>query len=216
MNHAVVIGVVALAGVGWLALFAGRRSDIWTRTWLVAVVLVASSIGGLAFVGELDDAVGPAGASEAAIGAAVGAAWLVATHVGHAVLRRVVPSFVDRVGDLYRLGADDRPRRVIGPVVAMAGAEELAFRGVVQSQWGIGAAVAVYTAVQLVARSWVLALAAFLGGLVWGGLYWWTESLLAAFTAHAVWTASLTLLWRLPGSGSPADAPVRPVRGARA
>lgn len=221
MEALVVIAAVALAFGAWLALFSDRRDDIWPRTWVIAGVLIAYSVGALALLGQLGDAVGPVGPIELAAGVAVGIGWLVATHVGHAVLCRLFPSFVDQVRDLYRLGVDDPPSRVLGPILAMAAAEEVLFRGVIQSQWGLVAGVAVYTAVQLVERKWALTLAGFLGGVVWGVLYAWTGSLLASVVAHAIWTVSLTLVWPLRGCGdedipTPADEVSRSARATRA
>ena len=216
MDAAVVIGAVALAFGAWVVLFGRGRDDIWPRTWAIAGVLIVYSIGGLALLGELGDAVGDLGPIDAVTGAAVGVAWLVATHVGHAVLCRMIPSFVEQVRDLYGLGVDQPARRVIGPILAMAAAEELLFRGVVQSQWGFAAGVIVYTAVQLVERKWALTLAGFLGGVVWGGLYLWTGSLLAAVVAHAVWTVALTLVWPLRDCRQPSPGPVSPGRAAPA
>ena len=216
MDAVVVIGAVALAFGAWVVLFGRGRDDIWPRTWAIAGVLIAYSVGGLALLGELGDAVGDAGPADVAAGAAVGVAWLVATHVGHAVLCRLVPSFVDQVRDLYGLGVDQPAGRVIGPILAMAAAEELLFRGVVQSQWGFAAGVCVYTAVQLVERKWALTLAGFLGGVVWGGLYLWTGSLLAAVIAHAVWTVALTLVWPLRDCRQASPGPVSPGRAAPA
>ena len=221
MEALVVVVAAALAFGAWLVLFSDRRDDIWPKTWAIAGVLIAYSVGALAVLGELGDAVGPVGPIELAAGAAVGVGWLAATHIGHAVLCRLFPSFVDQVEDLYRLGVDDPPSRVLGPILAMAAAEELLFRGVIQSQWGLVAGVAVYTAVQLVERKWALTLAGFLGGLVWGALYAVTGSLVAPILAHAIWTASLTLVWPLRGCGdedipTPADDVSRRARAARA
>lgn len=197
MEALVLVGAVAVAIVAWLALFARRRDDIWPRTWAVALCLIAYSVGALALVGRLDEVLGPVGPGPVAAGVAVGGAWLVATHIGHAVLCRLIPSFVDQIRDLYRLGVDDPARRVLGPIIAMAIAEELLFRGVVQTMAGFAAGVALYTIVQVVERKWALVLAALLGGTIWGGLYAWTGGLIAPVVAHALWTATLTLVWPL-------------------
>lgn len=197
----VLAGAILVGFVAWALLFQRRRDDIWPRTWAIAISLIVLSIGGLAVLGRLDDVVGPVGVPEVASGVAVGAAWLVATHVGHAVLCRLFPTFVEQVRDLYRLGVDARPARVIGPILAMAVAEELLFRGVVQGTAGYLVGVAVYTVVQVVERKWALVLAAFLGGAIWGGLFAWTGGLVAPVVAHATWTLSLTLVWPLRGCG---------------
>lgn len=201
MSALAVAGAVAVAVVGWIMLFRGDRGDIWPRTWAVAVALIAYSVAVIVGLGRVDETVGPIGPIEVAIGIGVGSAWLVATHVGHAVLCRLFPSFVDQVRDLYGLGVDDPPSRVVGPILAMAIAEELLFRGVIHGVAGFAAGVAVYTAVQFVERKWALALAALLGGVVWGALFTFTDGLLAPVIAHALWTLSLTLLWPLRGCG---------------
>ena len=74
----------------------------------------------------------PDRAAELGVGVGVGAIWLVATHIGHAVLCRLFPSFVDQVRTSTASVVDDPPSRVLGPIVAMAVAEELLFRGVIQ------------------------------------------------------------------------------------
>ena len=215
MELAVVAGAVVVAVVAWLLLFGGRRDDIWPRTWLVAGALIAVSTAALAALGRLVEVIGPVGPPEVLAGVAAGVAWLVATHVGHAVLGWLFPSFVEQVRDLYGLGADEPARRVLGPILAMALAEELLFRGVVHTLAGFATGVAVYGAVQVIERKWVLVLAAVLGGIVWGGLYEWTGGIVAPVVAHAIWTATLTLVWPLGGRGD--DAGVSPAtRGARA
>lgn len=210
MNTVAVLAAVLLAIGAWFALFRGDRRDIWPRTWIIAAVLTSFSIGALAAVDRLGEIVGPIDAASLGIGVGVGAAWLVATHVGHAVLCRLIPSFIDQVQDLYRLGADDPWTRVLGPIVAMAVAEELLFRGVIGGLGGFIAGMAIYTAVQVFERKWALTLAALLGGVIWGGLFEVTGGLLAPVVAHALWTASLTLVWPLRGCGpvdidTPAD-----------
>lgn len=223
-----MIAVVLFASVvalgAWIVLFRRDDDDIWPRTWAVAAALLAFSVLALVVEGELADTIGPVGVTELAVGAGVGTAWLIATHIGHAVLCRLFPSFVQQVQELYRLGVADPWWRVLGPITAMAVAEELLFRGVIQGRAGLVAGVAVYTAVQFVERKWALALAALLGGLVWGALFELTGGLVAPIVAHALWTVSLTLVLPLRGCGrreirTPADDPAgtdeRAISGGR-
>lgn len=195
----VVVGAVVLAAVAWAYVFLRDRADIWPRTWVAAGALIAYSLVTLSLLGRLDDVIGPVTLAEVAIGLGVGGAWLVATHIGHAVLCRLFPAFVAQIRDLYQLGEGDTVRRMVGPVVAMGVAEELLFRGVVQSIAGLAVGVAVYTAVQFVERKWALALAALLGGTIWGGLFAWRGGIVAPITAHLLWTGMLTFVWRLHG-----------------
>ena len=201
MTAVVVALAVVVAALAWIALFRRDRDDIWPRTWVIAAALGTFSLAGLAAVGELEDVVGPVDGRTVGLGFVAAATWLVATHIGHAVLCRVFPSFIEQVQDLYRLGVDDPPRRVLGPILAMALAEELLFRGVIQGLAGFAAGTAVYTAVQLFERKWALVLAGFIAALVCGGLFELTNGLVAPVLAHATWTTVLTLVWPLRGCG---------------
>lgn len=197
-----VLAVGALVAVGgWIALFRRPPEGLWPRTWAVAIALSAYAVAALAVTGDLDTVVGPVDLRVAGVGLGVGAAWLVATQVGHAVLCRLVPGFLDQVTELYSLRAGDRVSKMVGPVTVMAIAEELFFRGLAQTYLGLAGAVAAYGLVQFVAGKWALVLAALLGGVVWGLLFWWTGGLVAPILAHWIWTGSLTFLWPLRGCG---------------
>lgn len=207
-------GGLALALAGWTFLFWRPPQGIWPRTWVTATVLSAYAALAMAATGRLDTVVGPISPVALVSGVLIGGAWLVATHIGHAVLCRLFPGFLDQISDLYSLREGDRISTMVGPVVAMAGAEELFFRGFVQDRMGLLGAVVVYTAVQVVAGKWALTLAALLGGAVWGGLLWWTDGLVAPVVAHVLWTGALTFVWPLRGCGRRVGAAdVAPVAG---
>jgi membrane protease YdiL (CAAX protease family) len=194
----VTAGAVVLALAAWVYLFRGPHQGIWTRTWVVAAAMSAYAIGAAAASGHLRGFIGPIDLGAVLAGIGVGVAWLVATHVGHDVLARLIPGFAARVRDLYTLGDGDRFATMIGPVTAMGVAEELLFRGTIQARAGLVVAVAVYAGVQLVTGNWVLAVAGASCGLVWGVLYWWTGGLVAPVIAHVIWTDVLTFLWPMP------------------
>ncbi len=206
MTAGFVVGGVVLALFMWAAMFIPPRRGIWPRTWIAAITLSGYSIGALAVLGRLDDVVGPVDLVEVGVGLGVGGAWLIATHVGHWVLARVFPSFVAQIRDLYAVAADDRFALVAPPVVAMGVTEELLFRGLVQGSAGLAVGVAAYTFVQIVERKWTLLLAAVLGGLVWGLLYWWRDGLVAPVVAHVLWTGTLTFFWPLRAGGAVPEA----------
>lgn len=201
-----LVGGVALAVAGWTFLFRRPAEGIWPRTWLTAAVLSTYALVGVAVTGRWSELVGPVSPSSVAAGLVIGGAWLVATHVGHAVLCRIFPGFLAQISDLYSLRTGDRVRTMVGPVVAMAVAEELFFRGLVQGAAGLVGSIVVYTLVQVVAGKWALTLAALLGGTVWGGLAWWTDGLVAPIVAHVLWTGTLTFLWPLRGCGAKVGA----------
>jgi membrane protease YdiL (CAAX protease family) len=201
---------LVLALAAWAFLFRLPRDGLWPRTWVVAPMVIAYSLAALAADDRLADTIGPVDPAEAAAGLGVGAAWLVATQVGHRVLCRLVPAFVAQVEDLYRIRDDHTPVwAMVGGVALMGLAEELLFRGLVQGGIGLLAAVVAYTLVQSVEGKWALALAALLGGVVWGLLFAWRDGLVAPVVAHVLWTGTLTFLWPLrPARPAPVVDPV--------
>ena len=191
--------VLVLAVAGWAFMFLPDPDGVWPRTWVVAFVLGAAAVGGLVLDGRIRTVVGPVSFVDVGLGIGVGVGWLMATHVGHRVICRLFPTFMDRVNALYALRDHGSILPVVGPLVAMGITEELVFRGYVQGRIGVVAAVIAYAAVQLVVRNWALVLAAVLCGAVWGTLAWWRDGLLAAVVAHVLWTGALTFIWPLSG-----------------
>ena len=197
---AAVGGGVLVAIAAWVFMFRLDRRDIWPRTWVAAGALSLYVVAVEAALGDADALVGPITGGEIGIGIVAGVVWLVATHVGASVLGRVIPPFKRELADLYHLADGDTATRMVGPLLAMAVAEELLFRGLVQGRAGLAIAVVAYAVVQLVERKWALVLAAVLCGIVWGALVAWRGGLVAAIVAHATWTLVLTLVWPIPGS----------------
>jgi len=194
---AVIGASIVVAFAAFAYMFALPRRGIWPRTWVAAAVVGLTAVAGLVVLGRFGEVVGPFTATELAIGLAAGGAWLVATHAGYAVISWLFPAFGDQVRDLYRLGDEDTAARMVGPIAAMGVAEELLFRGVLQGVGGIALALVAYTAVQVFERKWALALAALLGGVVWGALFAWRGGLVAPIAAHVLWTGMLTFVWTL-------------------
>lgn len=203
--EAVVILLLTLAG--WAFIFARPRAGIWTRSWAVAAVLIVVSVAALWRADELGDAVGTTDIEAIGVGVLAGALWVVATQIGHQVLCRFVPSFIDRVRDLYSIAAGDNRRDVTIALVSLALAEELVFRLVIQREFGIVAGVLAYALVQVVERNWALMLAGAACGAVWGLLYAWQENLAAPLVAHLIWTSTLTFFWPLRGCGEEGAVP---------
>jgi len=201
---------LVLAVAAWAFLFRLPRGGLWPRTWIVAPLLIAYSLVALAADHRLGRTAGPFTPLEVAAGLGVGAAWLVATQVGHRILCRLFPAFLAQVNDLYRIRDDATPVwSMVGAVALMGVAEELLFRGLVQGGIGLAAAVVAYTLVQAIEGKWALGLAALLGGLVWGLLFAWRDGLVAPVVAHVLWTGTLTFVWPLRGCGAPDPAEER-------
>jgi len=190
---------LALALAVWAFLFALPRDGLWPRTWVSALVLGGFSVAVLVGTDRFEDVLGPVTPLEVAAGLGVGGVWLIATHIGHAVLCRLFPTFLAQINDLYAIRSRSSLPTMVGAVIVMGVAEELFFRGFVQDRVGLVVAIATYTAVQVVERKWALMLAALLGGAVWGLLFWWRDGLVAPIVAHLLWTGALTFLWPLKG-----------------
>jgi len=195
-----VVGAVAVAAAMWWFLFRVPRGTIWQRSAVAAVVVSGYAVAAAAALGHLGQLLGPVNLTEVAIGVGAGVAWVVATHVGAAVIGRVAPSFVEQVTALYNRGGEAAKGDMAAGLAAMAVAEELLFRGVIQWEAGIVAAVLIYAAVQLVERNWPLVMAGALCGVVWGGLYAWRGGLIAPVGAHLVWTSALAMVWPIKSS----------------
>lgn len=209
MTAAVLACGVLLAGAAWAYMFLLPREGLWVRTAGAAVTLSLFSVGALAVLDRLEAVIRPVTEIEILIGVAVGGGWLASTHLGSAVLSRLLPGFDTQVAGVYRMGADGSPPVMVGAVLAMGAAEELLFRGLLQDQLGWVLATVLYAGVQAVERKWVLVLAALAGGVVWGGLFAWRDGLVAPVVAHVLWTGGLTFVWPLPTGGeSPARDPV--------
>ena len=201
---------LVLAVAAWAFLFRLPREGLWNRTWVAAPMLIGYSLVALAVDDRLRTTLEPITFIEIGAGIGVGAAWLVATQVGHRVLCRLFPAFLAQVNDLYRIRDEGTPLwSMVGAVTLMGVAEEMLFRGLVQGGVGLLAAVATYTLVQAVEGKWALGLAALLGGLVWGLLFAWRDGLVAPVVAHVLWTGTLTFIWPLRGCGAPDAAEER-------
>lgn len=192
---AVGLAAVVAAAV-WVYLFRLDSAGLWSRTPIAAAALIAYSVAATAALGDLPRLVGTVSVTELGIGLAVGVAWVVATHVGAAVLERLAPSFVEQTGDLYDFGSGRQSVAGMAiPLTAMAIGEELLFRGVAQRISGLAVGVAIYTVVQTIEGKWPLIAAAALSGVVWGALFAWRDGLVAPIVAHAVWTLTVALVW---------------------
>ena len=193
----VVTGAAGLAGVVWVFLFRSEGRDIDTRTWVAAAALSAGAVAGAAALDRARGLVGPISVTEVLLGGGIGLLWVAATRVGAALLQTFAPSFSGQMAELYQFTDRASAGRLAGALVAMAIAEELLFRGLIQASAGLPATAVLYAGVQLVQRRWPLVLAAALGSVVWGGLYAWRGGLVAPSIAHVVWTVTLALVWPL-------------------
>lgn len=205
MIGALICFVVAFAA--WTYVFCPPRRGIWVRTRISATAMIVAAGAVLLADDRLGEAFGSVDARTVVLGVGVGVGWLIATQIGVRVIALVIPSIIDRAGELYEIAAGDRRRDIAIAVVSMALAEEMVFRGVIQLEWGLFAGIVGYTVVQVVERNWALVLAGLACGTVFGVLAEWTDGLTAPLIAHLIWTGSLTFVWPLKDpSGVPVPA----------
>lgn len=191
-----------LASVAWLLAFlAGARSGhLYGTLGLMAASLVVAA---LVFSDEARRALVPR-ARDVALGLALGAASLVATHVAFPFVARLLPSLAAHVKSLYALAAVTP--LVLVPVALIVVAEELVWREALPRALGahmgpaasLTLATLLYAAAQLGAGSAWLALAALGLGALWSACAWWTRALAAPIVCHATWTLGVLGFWPLP------------------
>jgi CAAX protease family protein len=163
--------------------FRGPRERFWDRMTAMGVVL-----GGLALATDRDTRRTRIGPTEIALGLATAAGLYGIFRVGDTVAREVMPRGGEEIGDIYALRSL-RPKEelaarlglVIGP------AEELFWRGFVQSRTGYPTATALYGGVHVVTENLTLVGAATIAGAYWGFLRAIGVPLGALVVSHVAW-----------------------------
>lgn len=196
-----VVGFVAEATAWWAV--RSRRASLWK---LLPVVLAAMAFAAVLVrppIAAADVSVGRA----LAVGAASGLGLYLATRVFVAVASRWA-FFRRATVEIYAEAAPIPITLALTlSIVIMVPAEELFYRGLVQSGldelWGPAAAAVitwlVYTAVNATSRSLPIVLGAAVGGALWAGLAWWSGGMLASLASHILWTGPMLALPPAPG-----------------
>jgi len=179
--------------------FRGPRPRFWDRMTTTGLVL-----GGLALAANRDARRLRIGPSEIALGLASAAGLYGIFRVGDSVAREVMPRGGEEIGDIYALRSL-RPKEelavrlglVIGP------AEELFWRGFVQSRAGYLTATALYGGAHIVTENATLIGAATIAGAYWGILRTLGVPLGALVVSHVAWDIWIFLV---APTEEPADA----------
>lgn len=200
MTDGVVLGGLALAAVAWGLLFALGRRGFWPRA-----AAAGAAIGAYALVvlrDELPDLLRPTGA-DVALGVAAAAVLWAVFRVGDRLLSRTFPRLSAEVDDLYAVRGETSSRTMLLVLSMIGPAEELFWRGLVQSRAGIVVALAGYTLVHVWERKPILLVAALAGGAFWGAWFAWTGTLVAPIVSHLLWDLAV-IVWfptRRPPAG---------------
>lgn len=199
MVAVVLVAGLVVEGFAWW-LVASRRVDVW------AVMTPA-----LAALGLLAIAAGPpewspdvSTPAAIAVGAAVGAAFYVATRLFVSIVRPWVAFQRHSLAMYLRQGRRSLGGAILLSVLVLVPGEELFWRGLVQPELtsaldgGAGVAaicgLAAFIAANLTSANLAIVAGAVVGGVVWGALGWWTGGALAPLVSHAVWTALMLSL----------------------
>jgi len=204
VTRTLVVGL-ALAAVGWGAMFGLRRQGFWRRAGAAgasigayAVAVQHARIAELLKPSVLDVALGVVGAL----------ALYGVFRAGNTVLRWWSPAVAAQIDDLYTVRSVSRPEeRIPVPVVLIlvGTGEELFWRGLVQARAGFLVALACYAAVHLWERKAVLVLAAVTGGAFWGALFAWRGTLVAPIVSHALWDLAVVVWFPFAERASPPE-----------
>lgn len=186
----VLIGLV-LAAVAWALLFALGRDGFWTRAavagaaiGIYALVALRSSLAELFAVTLADVAIG-------VVGAAV--LWAV-FWIGDRIVTRLFPRLSSEVDDLYAVRGETKASRMPLVLAVIGPAEEIFWRGLIQSRAGIVVALVAYALVHIWERKPILLLAAVVGGAFWGAIFAWTGTLVAPILSHLLWDLAI-IVW---------------------
>jgi membrane protease YdiL (CAAX protease family) len=187
---------LAVAAVAWGLLFTLDRGRFWGRA-----ALAGAAIGTYGVVAQRHRLGALLGVSvvDVLIGLAAAVVLYVVFLAGDRLLRWTMPARAAEVGDLYALRAEATPRFIPLVLLIIGPGEELFWRGLVQARAGFALAVVGYTVVHVWERKPVLLVAAAVGGIFWGALFAWRDSLVAPVVSHALWDL-LIIVW-LPVRG---------------
>ena len=186
--------LLALAVGAAYAAFAltlrGPRERFWER-----MTLTGAALGGLAFATGPEVRRARFRPGDVALGLASAAGLYAIFRAGDAFARQVMPQGDAEIGDIYAL-RELRPKEelalrlalVIGP------AEELFWRGYVQSRAGYLVTTALYGGAHIVTENWTLVGAATVAGAYWGLLRALGAPLGALVASHVAWDIWIFLI----------------------
>ena len=203
-DGAVLLGLI-VAAVAWALLFALGREGFWPRA-----ALAGATIGGYALVVLREDIprlLQPTPADVAIGVVSAGVLWAV-FWIGDRLVTRVLPRLSAEVDDLYAVRGHTSTRTMPFVLSVIGPAEELFWRGLVQTRAGIAVSLVAYALVHLWERKPILLLAALTGGAFWAGLFAWRGTLVAPILSHLLWDLAI-IVWfptrPRPLLGAPAD-----------
>ena len=191
MTDAPVLLGLAVAAVAWGLLFALGRDGFWPRA-----AAAGATIGAYALVvlrDELGQLFRPS-LLDVAIGVLAAALLWAVFWVGDRLVTRLFPGLSAEVDDLYAVRGETSIRTMPFVLAVIGPAEEIFWRGLIQSRAGIAIALVAYALVHVWERKPILLLAALVGGAFWGALFAWRGTLVAPVVSHLLWDLAI-IVW---------------------
>ncbi len=189
-DAAVLIGLI-VAAIAWGLLFALGREGFWPRA-----AVAGASIGAYGLIVLRDDLgrLLRVDVLEIGIGIVAAAVLWAVFWIGDRLLTRLFPGLSAEVDDLYAVRGETTTARMPFVLTVIGPAEEIFWRGLIQSRAGIVVALVAYALVHIWERKPVLLLAALAGGIFWGGLFAWRGTLIAPIVSHLLWDLAI-IVW---------------------
>jgi membrane protease YdiL (CAAX protease family) len=203
-DGAVLVGLV-VAAVAWGLLFALGREGFWPRA-----AAAGATIGTYALVVLRDDLGRLLRPDPVEVGLGIVAAavlWVV-FFVGDRLVARLFPALSAQVDGLYAVRGETTTARMPFVLAVIGPAEEVFWRGLVQSRAGIVVALVAYALVHVWERKPILLLAALVGGAFWGALFAWRGTLVAPVVSHLLWDLAIIVWFPTRRSAPTGGAPL--------
>ena len=181
---------VAAAYAAFGVTFRGPRERFWDRMTATGLTL-----GAIALATDRSARRTRIGPREAALGLAAAAGLYGIFRAGDAIARQVMPRGNEEIGDIYALRSLRTKEELAARLaLAIGPAEELFWRGFVQSRAGFLTSTALYGGVHLVTENATLIAAATIAGAYWGLLRALGMPLGALVVSHVTWDIWIFLI----------------------
>lgn len=204
--------ITSLAMAGFFFLFKFRNIgplDFWW--WFAAIILILLSLVLLSdreFLNKVTTDVRKNAVKKILYGSFSAVSLYFIFFIG-SLLSRLIFTFADlRITEIYGMKTGQSLWKIVPLLVLIIGpGEELFWRGFLQRRYtqsygrvtGYIVSIALYTLIHAGSGNKMLILAACAGGLFWGWLYMWKNSILLNMTSHILWDIAVFILFPFTG-----------------
>jgi len=181
---------VAAAFAAFGLTFRGPRERFWDRMTATGLAL-----GALALATDRDARRARIGPREVVLGLGAAAGLYGIFRAGDPIARQMMPRGADEIGDIYALRSLKPKEELVARLALIIGpAEELFWRGFVQSRAGYLTSTLLYGGAHVVTENWTLLGAATIAGAYWGLLRAVRLPMGALVVSHVAWDIWIFLI----------------------